>query len=70
YRVPESGLVRLGIYDVQGRLVQTLVQTQQVAGSYQAEWHTLGVQPGMYFCAMTFSGKQFARETAVVVVAR
>ncbi|MBK8655774.1 MAG: T9SS type A sorting domain-containing protein [Haliscomenobacter sp.] len=70
YRVPESGLVRLGIYDVQGRLVQTLVQTQQAAGSYQAEWHTQGVQPGMYFCAMTFSGKQFARETAVVVVAR
>jgi hypothetical protein len=38
YRLPELGYVRLGIYDVRGHLVRTLVDGTKSAGAFDATW--------------------------------
>ncbi|MEZ4388284.1 MAG: S8 family serine peptidase [Candidatus Krumholzibacteriia bacterium] len=38
YVLPETGLVRLRLYDLQGRLVRTLVDGAQAAGLNEARW--------------------------------
>ena len=68
YHLPESGRVELSIYDAQGRLVQKLVNEMQTSGSYQVDWDTNGLNPGMYYCSIAVSGKRFARETMKIMV--
>jgi len=49
YDLPEAGEVMLHIYDIQGRVIQTLLQTnEQQAGMHQVEWNASDVPSGMY----------------------
>ena len=56
YELPESGRVRLNIYDVSGRLVRTLLAAEEIgAGRHEAIWNGrsdsgLTVASGVYFC--------------------
>ncbi len=57
YGVARAGDVSLSVYDVSGRLVQTLVHGKKKAGRYSITWEgtdTLGkkVAGGVYFCKM------------------
>ncbi|UCG31007.1 MAG: T9SS type A sorting domain-containing protein [candidate division WOR-3 bacterium] len=58
YYLSEDNQVRLSIYDVQGRLIDELVNTQLAAGAYQQNWNCtdtygLPVAAGVYFCRLT-----------------
>ena len=49
------------IYDIRGRQVRTLVNSQQQAGNYQIVWdgiddYNLPVAAGVYFCRMDAEG--------------
>jgi hypothetical protein len=64
YNLPESGHVKLGVYDVTGRLVRTLVDEAQPRGIHIATWkgsdsRNEQVPPGIYFCRLT-SGQKTA----------
>ncbi len=49
YQLPEAAHVTVAIYDLQGRLVETLVNGEKAAGSYSVQWDA-GSQPsGVYF---------------------
>ncbi len=52
YTVPERSHVTLNIYDVRGKLVQTLVNNEQSAGEYHAVWDADGLSSGTYFCRL------------------
>jgi hypothetical protein len=52
--------VRIGIYDVSGRLVRTLIDGSMAAGSHEVGWNGMnnagtGVPSGLYFYRMTTS---------------
>ena len=54
YQLPESGLVRLHILDLKGRLIKTLIQGFQSNGDYSVAWDGLdmsghNVSAGIYF---------------------
>ena len=54
YHLPAAGLVRLGIYDVAGRLVRVLDESVRPRGWGSAEWDgrdgaSKGVAAGVYF---------------------
>ena len=60
YDIPATEDVRLVLYDIRGREVFTLVEEEQVPGSYEIMWNGLDsrgreVAAGMYFCRLTTS---------------
>lgn len=60
YAIPEETRVKLQIYDISGRLVETLVDAPQKPGAYQVEWDgaRIGsvVRSGIYFYRLTATG--------------
>jgi uncharacterized repeat protein (TIGR03806 family) len=49
YQLPVSADVRLVIYDIQGREVQTLLKGKQAAGNYRIQWNADQQSSGVYF---------------------
>jgi len=53
YELPESSLVRMTIFDLLGREVQTLVDERKSAGSYEVKFDGAGLSSGVYFYRLT-----------------
>jgi hypothetical protein len=49
YQLPKSSFVNLSIYDISGRLVETLVSEHKSAGNYSVKWNPENVGSGIYF---------------------
>jgi len=54
FRTPRTGPVRLGIYDIQGRLVRTLVDAELGRGRHESTWRGVDdsgtpLAAGVYF---------------------
>ncbi len=49
YNLPEASDVNIEIYDLLGRRVETLIQTEQQAGHHQVTWDAKNTSSGMYF---------------------
>ncbi len=63
YDLPVRADVNLTIYDLNGRTVQTLVNSYQQAGTYQAKWNTSGMASGLYIARIQITGKLNRTET-------
>ncbi|MBN1349787.1 T9SS type A sorting domain-containing protein, partial [candidate division KSB1 bacterium] len=48
YQIPKASKVVLAIYDIQGRLVETLVDANQTAGVKTIKWDASGYASGVY----------------------
>lgn len=62
YAVPQSGQVRVRIFDVMGKEIATLVNTELAAGSYTGQWNGLTaagqpVSAGVYYCRIEANGQ-------------
>jgi hypothetical protein len=55
YSLPESRTVTLKIYDINGRLVETLVNDQKEPGFYEVQWDGNNHANGIYFYRLTNS---------------
>jgi beta-glucanase (GH16 family) len=49
YSIPEAVNVELIVYDITGRIVKTLVNTTQSAGTHKIQWNAMNVTSGVYF---------------------
>jgi hypothetical protein len=49
YRIPETGLVTLKVYDILGREVATLVNEEKPVGNYEVEFDGSNLSSGVYF---------------------
>lgn len=49
YQIPKNEFVNISIYDMNGKLITTLVNEEIKAGEHSIEWVAIGVQPGLYF---------------------
>ena len=49
FELPKTGNVKLVIYDVLGREVETLLNEKLNAGSYEAVWNADKYSSGVYF---------------------
>jgi len=49
YQLPKDGRVHLAIYNINGQLVKTLINENQVAGYYSVQWDASGFSSGIYF---------------------
>jgi hypothetical protein len=53
YRVGETGVVHLKVFDVLGREVASLVNETKTPGSYRVAWDASGQASGIYFYRLT-----------------
>jgi hypothetical protein len=53
YTLPARANVRLEVYDVTGRHVQTLLEEPQEAGEHEISFDAGGLSSGVYLCRMT-----------------
>lgn len=56
YKLPVSSKVRLQIFDITGRLIETLVDEEQAAGKYILHWNTRNISSGVYFYRIQAEG--------------
>ena len=71
YSLARAGIVLLKIYDLEGRLVETLAEGTRTAGSHEVAWDgrdTTGnaVSSGVYFCKLTASGRSEIRKMVLL----
>ncbi len=52
FGVPKTSFVTLKVYDILGREVETLVNEEKSAGSYEVKLNAAGLASGIYFCKM------------------
>jgi hypothetical protein len=55
FGLPQAGVVRLQVFDVTGRLVQTLVNESRSAGYHQVQFNASGLASGVYFYRLSSS---------------
>lgn len=53
YSIPVSSQVKLQVYDILGREVETLVNTDQTAGNYEVEFDGANLASGLYIYRIT-----------------
>lgn len=67
YALPSFDRVRIGVYDVAGRRVASLLDRPVEAGSHSLTWSGEGrVAPGLYFVRVESAGRQVTRRFALV----
>jgi PKD repeat protein len=57
FGLPTAGEVRLGVYDVTGRLVRSSISSHLGAGDYVDMVDVSGLRPGAYFCTLWTPGR-------------
>jgi len=67
YRLRAPSRVHLAVYDVLGRLVETLVNRTESEGEHVASWHAR-VPNGPYFCCL--NAGEITETTKIVVTGR
>jgi hypothetical protein len=71
YDLPKANHIRLVIYDLLGRQIRTLIDTQQQAGYFQTTWNgtdefNLPVVAGVYLCRM--EAGEFIKVTKLLLI--
>jgi len=56
FDVPKSSFVKLTVYDVKGRAVETLVNSELSPGTYKTDWNGTNFSSGVYFYKLESDG--------------
>jgi hypothetical protein len=60
--IPNRGRVTLKIFDVLGRVVDTLIDEQRGAGTYHTRWRAINRSSGVYFLALQLNGSTLVKK--------
>jgi len=66
YGLKEAGQTTLQVYNMRGQLVETLVNTDQIAGNYDIRWQPVNLSTGVYIVRLQ-SGNQTNLQKIVYV---
>jgi hypothetical protein len=66
YSLPEQTHVKLMLYDVSGRQVETLVDKVQEAGDQSILWNASDFPSGVYFCRLDVNNVQRVKKLALI----
>ena len=67
YSTVQPGAVKLSVYDIQGKVVQVLVDRNESAGYKTAVWNLpTGISSGVYFVRLEADGKTATRKAVIV----
>ena len=65
FHIDREGIVRLKVYDIMGREIETLVDRVYTPGIYTLEWEPEGVG-GVYFLRLEVGGEVFTERVVLV----
>lgn len=66
FAIPLSSAVKLVIYDIRGRIVETLVDAELSAGTYKADWNASNYSTGVYFYKLEAEGFSETKKMMIV----
>ncbi len=66
YQLPESSHINLSIYNINGYLIDTLVNGYRNAGYYSVEWDARGLSSGVYFYRINAGEYSSVRKCAIL----
>jgi hypothetical protein len=66
FDIPASGFVKLAVYDMLGREVSQLVNSNLNAGSYNVDFNAAGLNSGVYFYRLETNGFSDVKKMTVV----
>ncbi|PAP75503.1 DUF4331 family protein [Rubrivirga marina] len=67
FQLPRTATVRVDVYDVQGRRVQTLTDRRYQPGAHDVDWDASGLATGTYLYRLMVDGELVATKRATVV---
>ncbi len=67
YQVTRPGNVAIRVYDLQGRVVSTLVNQEHGTGNHQLNWDASALPSGTYFYRLEADGKSVQTKKAILV---
>ena len=62
YQTPEQNLLTISIYNMNGQIVETLVNEEKTPGKYSVSWIPSGFSSGLYFYNLTVGNKTSTRK--------
>jgi len=65
YQLTQNGSVELNIYDLSGRLVETLVSGEQTAGRHSVNWDSSTLATGMYLIRLETAGEAITKRMVI-----
>ena len=66
FSLPFHDHVNISVYDIQGNLVQTLLDNEMQAGQHDVSWNAAGLPSGMYYYSITTSTINLTRSVVLV----
>lgn len=67
YELKQNGFVNISIYDLNGRLVKSLISDKNhKTGSFQISLNTSNFNSGVYFCVMTTESEKSVKKLVVI----
>ncbi len=66
YYLPETGRTSLKVYSIDGRLIKTLVDTQQPKGNHHITWEPESLDTGIYFYILKSGNTQIMKKMVVL----
>ena len=66
YRLAQPGTVKLTLFNMLGRRVQTLVDAVQTAGPHRVEFNGDNLPSGIYFYRLEADGRQIIKKMMLV----
>ncbi len=66
FAVPKPAFVKLVVYDITGRELETLVNENLAAGTYKADWNATAYSSGVYFYTITSGSYHQTRKMILV----
>lgn len=68
FSIPESSIVTLNVFDINGRLVKTLIQDEKLpAGIYETSFNAGELSSGIFFYKINVEGKYFKTRKMVLL---
>jgi PKD repeat protein len=66
FAIPNSGFVKLVIYDIAGKEIETLINEELNPGNYSVNWNAMDYTSGVYFYKLTSAGFTDVKKMAVI----
>ena len=64
--IPNSGLLNINVYNLNGQLVFSLINENVYAGSYSFTWDASALTSGLYFVSVSYDGKVYNQKVTLV----